>query len=177
MMEIREANPGDFEALKSFYARMNEIINTRTHVFHPENAVFPSDEMVMNAIAHHQQFVGIQDGVIAAACIADHSCDDAYHRIIWQTDASPEEFWVLHALRVLPEYEGRGLAKQMLSHLISLARAQGQKAIRLDVLEGYDVVHLYHSFGFRHVDTVEILYEDIGYPKRFCLLEKVIQPE
>lgn len=93
---------------------------------------------------------------------------------LWQIQIEQNEFWIRHALRVAPEYEGRGYAKQMLSHIIETAPERLQKAIRLDVLEGYSVEHMYQKMGFRYIDTIEILYEDIGFPRRFRLLEKVI---
>ena len=92
-----------------------------------------------------------------------------------QVEASKEEFTVLHALRVLPEYGGRGYAKQMLRFLLDHAKESGQKAIRLDVLEGYEgPLKMYTGFGFQYIDTMEIFYEDIGKPVRFKLLEKLL---
>ena len=176
-MQIREARTEDLDELRSFYIRMNEVINVRNNDFDPDNAVFPSDEMINRAILNGEQLVGIEDGVIAAACIVNNECEDAYFSVKWKVPAGKDEFWVLHALRVLPEYEGRGFAKQMLAFVIELAEKRGRRAIRLDVLEGYSVERLYYPFGFEYIDTVEILYEDIGYPKRFRLLEREIQPE
>ena len=173
-MQIRKAQPGDFDELRVFYIRMNEVINVRNNDFDPGNAVYPPDDMIQSAIANGEQFLGVEDGIIVAAAIVNSDCEPAYFSVRWNVDAGRDGFWVLHALRVLPEYEGRGFAKQMLSFLIGLAAGRGKKAIRLDVLEGYAVERLYLPFGFEYVDTVEILYEDIGRPKRFRLLEKVI---
>lgn len=173
-MNIRQAKAEDFDELRTFYIRMNEVINVRNNDFNPDNAVFPSDEMIRNAIANDEQFVGIEDGIIVAGAIVNNECEDAYFSVDWKVAAGRDEFWVLHALRVAPEYEGRGFAKQMLAHLIELAPKRGRKAIRLDVLEGYAVERLYYPFGFEYIDTVEILYDDIGYPKRFRLFEREI---
>lgn len=173
-MQIRQAVMNDLDELIPFYVRMNEVINVRNNDFDPDNEVFPSAEMVKDAIADAQQFIGIEDGIIVAGAIVNHDCKEEYETVRWQVDAKRDERWILHALRVAPEYEGRGFAKQMLSFLIALAPERGQKAIRLDVLEGYSVERLYQHFDFRYVDTVEMTYEDIGYPKRFRLLERVI---
>ena len=173
-MQIRQAYTEDFDELRTFYIRMNEVINVRNNDYDPDNAVFPSDGMIRDAILNEGQFVGIEDGIIVAACIVNNECEDAYFSVEWNAPAGKDEFWVLHALRVAPEYEGRGFAKQLLAFVIDLAPKRGQKAIRLDVLEGYAVERLYYPFGFRYVDTVEILYEDIGYPKRFRLFEREV---
>ncbi|MBQ0059132.1 MAG: GNAT family N-acetyltransferase [Lachnospiraceae bacterium] len=174
-MDIRSADENDFEELRSFYIIMNEVITKRHHNYHEENPYFPSDQMMLKAIKGGYQYIGIEDNKIVAAMMADHECDDSYMHAKWLVDAAKDEFLVLHALRVLPEYSGRGYARQLMNCVIEQGKATGQKSLRLDVLEGYeDPLRLYAPLGFQHVDTVEILYEDIGIPKRFCLLEKVL---
>ncbi len=174
MFQIREATAEDYHSLMEFFILMNEIINRRTGKYNPENAIFPSGEMVERAIAGRELYVGMDGEAVAVACIASHECDDAYQNVHWQVEAGPDEFLVLHALRVHPDYEGRGFAKQMLRYVIGKAQDKNQKAIRLDVLEGYSVERMYLPLGFQHVDTVEIFYEDIGFPERFKLFEKVL---
>ena len=87
-------------------------------------------------------------------------------------NAEDKEMVVLHALRVLPEYGGRGYSKQLVQHAIDTARERGLKSIRLDCIEGNDIPQkMYMSFGFAYVDTVEITYVDIGIPRKFLLYE------
>lgn len=174
-MIIRLATKEDFEELRNFYIIMNEVINKRTNLYNENNTYFPSDEMMLESIEKHFQYVGIEDEKIVAAVIGNHDCDDAYEKAAWKVEAAKEEFTVLHALRVLPEYGGRGYAKQMLRFILDYAKEIGQKAIRLDVLEGYEgPFKMYSGFGFEYIDTMEIFYEDIGRPVRFKLLEKVL---
>lgn len=173
-MKIREAQIEDFGELRAFYVRLNEVINIRNNNLNPDNPAYPSDELIRNAISKGEQLVGMEDGRIVAACIVNNECQKAYLGAKWKVSAGEDEFWVLHALRIAPEYEGRGFAKQMLSFIIDRAKERGIKAIRLDILEDYPVQRLYYQFGFEYVETVELLYEDIGYPKRFKLLEKEI---
>ena len=173
-MKIRDAQPEDFSELRTFYIRLNEVINIRNNNLNPDNPPYPSDELIRGAVAKQEQLVGVEDGQIVAACIVNNECQDAYTKANWRVPAGKDEFWVLHALRIAPEYEGRGFAKQMLSHIIDRAKERGIKAIRLDILEDYSVQRLYYRFGFQYIETVDLLYEDIGYPKRFKLLEKEI---
>lgn len=174
-MVIKLAEIEDFEELRNFYIIMNEVINKRTDLYDENNAYFPSDEMMMEAIDEKFQYVGIEDNKIVAAMIGNHYCDDSYENANWQVEAPKERVTIMHALRVLPEYGGRGYAKQMIQFLIDHAKEDGQKAIRLDVLEGYEGPYkMYENFGFHYIDTMEIFYEDIGKPVRFKLLEKVL---
>lgn len=173
-MILREASIEELDHLNAFYFEMNRVINTRTDKYNPNNPVFPSPEMVQEAILNHQQFVGTEDGRIACACIANHHCADAYDTANWQLALTRDAFWVLHALRVHPDFEGRGFARQMLEYIAGRAKERQLKALRLDVLEGYSVEKLYHVRGFQYVDTIEIYYEDIGRPQRFRLLELLL---
>ena len=151
---------------------MCEVLGEKDFLPEGDKGGFPSDEMVKNAIAEQDQFIGIEDGQIVAAYIMNHDCDEAYHTVRWLTDAEDKEMVVLHALRVLPEYGGRGYSKQLVQHAIDTARERGLKSIRLDCIEGNDIPQkMYMSFGFAYVDTVEITYVDIGIPRKFLLYE------
>ena len=154
---------------------MCEVLGEKDFLPEGDKGGFPSDEMVKNAIAEKNQFIGIEDGQIVAAYIMNHDCDEAYHTVRWLTDAEDKEMVVLHALRVLPEYGGRGYSKQLVQHAIDTARERGLKSIRLDCIEGNDIPQkMYMSFGFAYVDTVEITYVDIGIPRKFLLYEFVL---
>ncbi|MBD8995172.1 MAG: GNAT family N-acetyltransferase [Clostridiales bacterium] len=151
---------------------MCEVLGEKDFLPEGDKGGFPSDEMVKNAIAEKDQFIGIEVGQIVAAYIMNHDCDEAYHTVRWLTDAEDKEMVVLHALRVLPEYGGRGYSKQLVQHAIDTARERGLKSIRLDCIEGNDIPQkMYMSFGFAYVDTVEITYVDIGIPRKFLLYE------
>ena len=154
---------------------MCEVLGEKDFLPEGDKGGFPSDEMVKNAIAEKDQFIGIEDGQIVAAYIMNHDCDEAYHTVRWLTDAEDKEMVVLHALRVLPEYGGRGYSKQLVQHAIDTARERGLKSIRLDCIEGNDIPQkMYMSFGFKYVDKVEITYVDIGVPREFLLYEFVL---
>ena len=154
---------------------MCEVLGEKDFLPEGDKGGFPSDEMVKNAIAEKDQFIGIEDGQIVAAYIMNHDCDEAYHTVRWLTDAEDKEMVVLHALRVLPEYGGRGYSKQLVQYAIDTARERGLKSIRLDCIEGNDIPQkMYMSFGFAYVDTVEIIYVDIGIPRKFLLYEFVL---
>ena len=78
----------------------------------------------------------------------------------------------MHALRVLPEYGGRGFSKQLVEHAIETARERRQKALRLDCIEGNDVPQrMYRSYGFEPAGVADITYPDIGVPRKFILYE------
>ncbi len=96
-MLIRCAEEKDFRELRQFYDRMCEVLEKKDFLPEGDKGGFPSDEMVKNAIAEKDQFIGIEDGQIVAAYIMNHDCDEAYHTVRWLTDAEDKEMVVLHA--------------------------------------------------------------------------------
>lgn len=171
-MNIRSAYEEDLSELLSFYNRMCNVLGEQDFLPEGDKGGFPSEEMIREAIAMKAQFVGTEDDKIIAAYIIDHNCDPAYHSVRWQINAKTEEVMVLHALRVLPEYGRRGYSKQLVRHAIQISKGMGQKAIRLDCIEGNDIPQkMYRSLGFQYIDSVRITYPDIGVPKRFHLYE------
>ena len=171
-MDIRNAYEKDFSELLSFYNRMCKVLGEKDFLPEGDKGGFPSEEMIQEAIAIKTQFVGIEDGKIVAAYIIDHNCDPAYHSVQWQINAKTDEVMVLHALRVLPEYSGRGYSKQLVRRAIQTSKEMGQKAIRLDCIEGNDIPQkMYRSLGFQYIDSVRITYPDIGEPKNFFRYE------
>ena len=171
-MVIETAGPEDLEDLMAFYQEMCRILDGEDFLPQGNKGGFPTREMVSGAIGEGGQFLVREDGRIAAAYFLSHQCEPAYRAAPWHVDAPPEQALVLHALRVLPQYGGRGWARQLVLHAARTARARGQRALRLDVLVGNEVPErLYRSLGFVYVDTVTICYPDIGAPMSFRLLE------
>jgi ribosomal protein S18 acetylase RimI-like enzyme len=81
------------------------------------------------------------------------------------TAAGPEEYFLAH-LAVLPEYEGRGLGRQLLQHAEQRALAAGLRKITLTVDADNDgAMSLYARAGFRVTSSanLEPLRRKFGY--------------
>ena len=175
IMKIKQASMCDFEKIISFYNVMCAVLGEKDFLPDGNKGGFSSQDMVRDAIYSGSQFIGVENDKIVAAYIMNHDCDNAYHTVQWHIDAAENEVVVLHALRVLPDYGGRGYSKQLVEHAIQTAKSWGQKAIRLDCIVGNDVpMKVYTSFGFEYVDTAAITYADIGVPMQFKLYELIL---
>lgn len=174
-MNIVQAERRNLAEIMAFYRTMCEVLGEKSFLPQGNRGGFPSRSMVEEAIDTGCLFIGVEENKIIAAYILNHDCDQAYHRVRWHMDLEEKERVILHALRVLPEYSGRGYAKQLMEQVIRTAKSWGQKAIRLDCIVGNDIpVKMYRSFGFTYVDTVDITYADIGVPMKFRLYELVL---
>lgn len=158
-----------------FYSIMCKVLGEKSFLPQGNKGGFPSQTMVEESIDNGYQFIGMENDKIVAAYILNHDCDEAYQEVQWKIESRKEDVVILHALRVLPEYGGRGYSKQLLEHVVQTAKRWGQKSIRLDCIVGNEIpVKVYQSFGFEYIDTVNITYADIGIPMQFRLYELVL---
>lgn len=67
-------------------------------------------------------------------------------------------FWQWH-----PEQRGKGLARNLMEHIVGSERKAGKKALRLDVIENNTAAEgLYQKLGFRYIQTKTLFYEVVG---------------
>lgn len=172
--QIQALAPCDFHEVQSFYWTLIEQMQDVE--FHPgwEKGVYPADAFLKESLAAGELYALRADGKIIAAMVLNHQCNDGYNGTKWNVEAAVDEITVIHALGVLPQVHGQGVAPQMVEAAIQIARAKQQKAIRLDVLGGnIPALKLYEKFGFQYHRTVQMFYEDTGWTN-FLLYELVL---
>ena len=172
--QIQALAPCDFHEVQSFYWTLIEQMQDVE--FHPgwEKGVYPADAFLKESLAVGELYALRADGKIIAAMVLNHQCNDGYNGTKWNVEAAVDEITVIHALGVLPQVHGQGVAPQMVEAAIQIARAKQQKAIRLDVLGGnIPALKLYEKFGFQYHRTVQMFYEDTGWTN-FLLYELVL---
>lgn len=174
-MIIREAKIEELDDVMAFYEMMCHELASKDFLPNGNKGGFPSLEMVTEAIKNSCLYVGEENSEIAAAYIMNNEYDPAYDAVPWRVEADKKHAAILHALRVAPNYGGRGYAGRLVEHAAEAARAKGRKAIRLDCLVENTIAHkLYLSHGFQTVGETEMYYEDIGERRKFLMFERVI---
>lgn len=174
-MIIREAVMEELTPVMEFYNMMCGELGKASFLPEGDKGGFPSEEMVRTSIENRELWVGEEDGSIVAAYFMNHEADEAYDSVKWQRELPKDQVYILHGLRVSPACSGRGYAKRLVEHAIQTAEGRGQKAIRLDCIEGNDVPQkMYRSYGFCQMGTVEICYADIGVPRKFQVYELLL---
>jgi ribosomal protein S18 acetylase RimI-like enzyme len=125
--------------------------------------IYPTEQLIKNAILEQTLLLQHMEDDLVGAMILNNDCEPEYENVKWQIDANKTEVMVIHLLGVSHIYQGKGIAKQMVSSVIDMCRKNSIKAIRLDVLKrNIPAAKLYTSIGFQYIDSVEIFYEDTG---------------
>ncbi|BAK45438.1 GNAT family N-acetyltransferase [Eggerthella sp. YY7918] len=177
-MEVRVARRDEFDQVMAFYTRMiNEMQGTDFDVLW-EHGVHPSPEFLRASVEAGEVYVGVltapalEDAAacalsgedrIAAAMVMNAEGEPGYEEASWRVKAVPDEVLVLHVVATLPEFHGRGFARQLLQGGIAAARAADKRALRLDTFStnvrgrrlyetcGFDCIGVYPHF-YPHID-------------------------
>lgn len=171
---IARAEEADFADIRVFYHAV--IDGFRDLSVHPywEKDVYPSPEQLKDLIGKGELYAGLINGEIVSAMALNHSCHESYRSFDWPSRLTDDELYVIHMLGVVSRWSRMGFAKKMVKFAEQKARADGLKALRLDVLkENTPAINLYESLGFRRMHTLQMYYVDCGW-KDFMLYELLL---
>lgn len=162
-MDIRKAEASEFEMARSFYHSLIDEMEEKGNVITWVKDVYPAPEFLKAAADAGELYFGVDGGEIAAAMVLNSEGNEAYADAAWPTKAKAFEAMVIHALGVHPRFGGRGLGAKMVQAAIDIAKEEGMKAIRLDVLKGNEPARrIYVKCGFEPVGWVRMYYENTG---------------
>lgn len=166
-MTFQPACKEDFPAVQAFYWDVTDSIrqNNKTHAnLGWEKGVYPSDAFLQSSIEASQLYLLKDGGTLCACAVLNSACNEGYAGCPWSTSCAPDQLLIPHALAVHPSMQGKGIGKALVEQILTLARAQGKRAVRLDVLGAYPPArHLYLSCGFQFVAARKLFYEDTGW--------------
>ncbi|MBR7038861.1 MAG: GNAT family N-acetyltransferase [Oscillospiraceae bacterium] len=145
-MTYRLANARDLDAVCALVrAAVAEMVRGGIDQW---DDIYPSRNDLRSDIERAQLTVGETAGEICVIFTINKECDAQYQGGDWQYRG--ESWRVLHRLCVDPRHWHQGIAAAALAHIEAVLRAQGVKAIRLDVFDGNaGAVSLYQKNGYR----------------------------
>lgn len=163
-MKIQCAEEKNYADVRDFYYSLIEAMKDSEFEIGWERDIYPTQEFLLTSI-HNRELYAAKSGSSLLACmIVNHSYNDGYKNISWSVDARDDELLVIYALGVHPLYAGQGIARQMVQHVIDMARKNEIKTIRLDVLGGnIPAERVYMKMGFHYLATLQMFYEDTGW--------------
>lgn len=163
-MKIRVANDQDFEAIKEFYYKVIDAMESAAYKPGWEKDIYPTREMLKEAIHSNEMYIGTIENNIVSAMIVNNKYNEGYNEVSWPNEVEDGRIRVIHALGVDYNWSGKGLAKEMVREVFHIAEAENAEVIRLDVLDGnLPAEKAYLSLGFEYVDELKMYYEDTGW--------------
>jgi ribosomal protein S18 acetylase RimI-like enzyme len=166
----------DIETVKKLYINVientPEIDKTARWVY----GKHPTDEGLRSYIENGEMFLLTdRDTVAGMVAIVMHQGTD-YEDIPWAEKLENDQVATLHLLAVCPDYRGRALGNTILELAGELAKQQGKKALRLDVLESnLPAQRMYEKAGYEYRGKQRWYAENTGWTN-FLLYEKSLTP-
>lgn len=174
MLQIRTADSNDYDRVRAFYYLLIDMMENAEFKPGWEKDIYPTQEFLMKSIERNELYIGKIDGQIVSCMVVNHEYNDGYKDIAWSIEAKDSELFVIHALGINPMFSNKGIAKEMVQHVIKIAHEKNIKTIRLDELVGnIPAEKAYTKMGFMYLDTIQMFYEDTGWTN-YKLFELII---
>lgn len=161
---MRVAEIADFPAIRAFYNQLIDDLSQKE--YHPmwDKEGHPADAYLRQAIEGHELLIVECEGDVVAALVVNGEANDGYKSVPWKVDASEGEFIIVHAFGVSSRHQGKGLGSAIMRAVMQQARAEGKKAIRLDLIDhNLPTGQVYVKLGFQPVAQVELYYAEVGW--------------
>ena len=166
----------DLETVKRHYINVientPEIDKTARWVY----SKHPTDEGLKSYIENGEMYMLMDQDTVAGmvAIVMRQGLD--YEVVPWPEKLENDQVATLHLLAVCPEYQGRALGLTILELAGELAKQQGKKAMRLDVLESnLPAQRMYEKAGYVYRGKQPWYAENTGWTN-FLLYEKSLIP-
>ncbi|OFZ53920.1 MAG: hypothetical protein A3D92_03595 [Bacteroidetes bacterium RIFCSPHIGHO2_02_FULL_44_7] len=96
---------------------------------------------------------------ILGIVVLNEKQDEEYAEISWSTSEGDKNL-IVHRLAVLPSFQGKGLARQLMDFAEDFGREQGYAAIRLDTYsQNPGNQRFYRARGYRDLGPVFLKYK------------------
>ncbi len=121
---------------------------------HQWDEVYPHSELLMQDIKNSQAYGYYIDEVLAGYVVINEFFDEEYNEVDWQfLDEKP---LVVHRLAVKSEYQGRGIAKEIMTFAENFALENDYSVIRLDAFsQNPAALTLYRRLNYCYAGKVE----------------------
>lgn len=162
-MELRLAREQEFLQVRGLYWDILDQMARAEYRPGWKKGIYPSDQWIRAALRESSLYTAREGDALIGAMALDHRSAEGYDSADWGVDAAGGEVSVIHALGVLPAWQGRGAGKCLVRGALETARRNGQRAVRLDVLgTNLTAQKLYERMGFQYRGTLQLYYEDTG---------------
>lgn len=148
--KIFRCDESHLDALTEFYDKVTDYLEKTINYPLWTPRVYPGRESIAKAISEKVQYACVKDGVVVGAFIFNDDPQGKYSKGDWEKDLADGEFKVIHTLAVSNEMSRKGIGRRMVNYCINLAKEEGYKGIRLDVVPtNIPARKLYENSGFR----------------------------
>lgn len=149
-LTFRRATPFDLTTLRRLYDEIIDGMEGAPSHAQWKRGGYPTDSFLQTRAALGELWVAEKNGNMVAAMVLNSECNPGYAQAKWQIDCRPDEVMSIHTLGVSPRVQGEGVGRAMVLKAIDIARKQGCKSMRLDVIDTNPAACIfYEKLGFK----------------------------
>lgn len=161
---LQKANANDYSRIVEFYKYVAE--NTPNMAIYGRwiYGIYPTSTIIKSYIdGGFMYYVEDDNKIVAAVAITPFQTKD-YHGISWSKEFNDNEVTVIHVLCVDPTLQQKGYAQKVVEEVVTNAKENGQKSVRLDALSCNIPAHkLYEKVGFKKCDVKKWYADNTGW--------------
>ena len=163
-MVFQKENINSFERIKNFYWALIDEMQDQNDVVGWKKGIYPTDEFLQENLLRGELFTLEESGQLYACVVLNSESNEGYAGIPWHLSCRDDEVMIPHALGVWPAQQGKGIGRRVVEEILQYAKANGKKAVRLDILgKNTAAERLYTKCGFQFVQAKTMFYEDTGW--------------
>ncbi|MGN1305658.1 MAG: GNAT family N-acetyltransferase [Oscillospiraceae bacterium] len=163
-MNLIKAVSGDFLRISDFYKYVIDNTENMAEYGRWIYGQHPTDDMINGYIEGGYMYYTEDNGEITSAVAVTPYQSEDYRPVHWSIKADDNEVSVVHILCIDPQRQKCGLAKSVMKEIISMAKENSMKAVRLDALCCNKPAHrLYESIGFKKCGSQKWYAENTGW--------------
>ena len=153
MQHIQMAQAGDLIEILEVLAACVE--NMRARGIDQWDEAYPTREKLEADLGAGNLYVRRGEGRIAGLVVLDQKQDPEYADVPWEHPA--EGAGIVHRLMIAPEFQGRGMAKELMRAVEAEALRRSLGSIRLDAFTLNPwALRLYRGLGYRETGLIRL---------------------
>ncbi|MFT5779907.1 MAG: ribosomal protein S18 acetylase RimI-like enzyme [Crocinitomicaceae bacterium] len=120
---------------------------------------YPDYESIERDLSTQTLFTFREDKTIIGIVVLNETQDEEYGDIDWITEDGTRNL-VVHRLAVLPDHQGKGIARKLMDHAEVFAKEEGYDSIRLDTFsQNPRNQKFYQNRGYSDLGPVYLKYK------------------
>jgi len=148
-MEIKLATESDIDRIKQIYYECSADMQTKFGLDHWSNP-YPQD-VLKRRINNGMVYMVLQHSIQIGTFMLVPEYPESYINAVEEDDTS---FLYLSRLAILPETQSKGIGSKVLENAEKIAREQGAKVLRLDLLSNHKHLEkFYIKNGYKKIGT------------------------
>jgi ribosomal protein S18 acetylase RimI-like enzyme len=165
-MDISKATRADITSIMELIHQA--VLEMHRRQLYQWNENYPNIDIITEDITAGSLYKVTADDKIAGIVVLNEKQSPEYSSLTWESNR--EKYLVVHRLCIHPDFQGKGLAKKLMSFAEEHAVKHNYSSIRLDTFTlNQKAMRLYDSLKYRRVGTVAFR------EKTFQCFEKVFK--